>query len=458
MVEQTGLARIIVIAPHRRVEMAVPEHVPLAGVLPAVLRHAGRTLAEDGVDHGGWVLRRIDGGRLDPARSLAAQEIFDGETLVLAPRDQHWPEPAFDDVAEAIAERAGRLGLVWSAGATVRTGWWTAAVVLAAGLVLLASTPANWLTGLTSLLVAAVLLGTAVIDERIDPGLSAARLTAPFAMFYAALGAVLISAPAPGELMRPWPLTAGLAGLLLAAVVGRALVRDDVFFTAGATFGACLAVVAVLAAIDWATVEGAAAVVGGVAALALMTLPRWAMAAGGVPTPPVPTLTGQAEAANPPADLLGSAVRRSDRLLTGLLGGACATLATCAVLLAMHASGAGLGLIGAIGLICALRSRAFATVRHRVPLLAVGLLALVSLLWYAWSSLSGSVGVTTAVVAAGLAVALIALAAGRRFARRTPSPQLGRLGDWATFLATAAVPILAALVLGLFGFMRGLGG
>ncbi|MEV6966306.1 type VII secretion integral membrane protein EccD [Hamadaea sp. NPDC051192] len=458
MVEQTGLARIIVIAPHRRVEMAVPEHVPLAGVLPAVLRHAGRTLAEDGVDHGGWVLRRVDGGRLDPARSLAAQEVYDGETLVLAPRDQHWPEPAFDDVAEAIAERAGRLGLVWSAGATVRAGWWAAAVVLAAGLVLTAVTPASWQSGLAALAVAAVLLGAAVIDERLDPGVSAARLTAPFAMLYAALGAVLVSAPGPDDLLRPWPLTAGLAGLLLAAAIGRALIRDDVFFTAGATFGACLGIVALLNAIEWATVEGSAAVVGGLTAMALMTVPRWAMAVGGVPTPPVPTLTGQAEAANPPADVLNEAVRRSDRLLTGLLGGACATLAACVLLLTAHPSPSGVALVGALGLICALRSRAFATVRHRVPLLAVGLLSVVSLLWYAWSSIGGTAGATAAVVAAGLAFALAALAAGRRFSRRTPSPHLGRLGDWSAFLATAAVPILAALVLGLFGFMRGLGG
>ena len=36
-----GLARVTINAPQRRVDVALPEHVPLAELLPEVLRHAG---------------------------------------------------------------------------------------------------------------------------------------------------------------------------------------------------------------------------------------------------------------------------------------------------------------------------------------------------------------------------------------------------------------------------------
>ena len=59
----TGLARVTISAPQRRVDVALPEQVPLAELLPEVLRHAGDGLADDGERHGGWVLRRTDGAR-----------------------------------------------------------------------------------------------------------------------------------------------------------------------------------------------------------------------------------------------------------------------------------------------------------------------------------------------------------------------------------------------------------
>ena len=42
-----GLARVTISAPQRRVDVALPEQVPLAELLPEVLRHAGEGLADD---------------------------------------------------------------------------------------------------------------------------------------------------------------------------------------------------------------------------------------------------------------------------------------------------------------------------------------------------------------------------------------------------------------------------
>src|SRR2546425_907923 len=60
----TGLARVTVSAPQRRLDVALPEHAPLAELLPELLRHAGIGLPDAGQAHGGWGLRR--GARRGP--------------------------------------------------------------------------------------------------------------------------------------------------------------------------------------------------------------------------------------------------------------------------------------------------------------------------------------------------------------------------------------------------------
>jgi len=457
MVEQSGLARIILIAPHRRVEIAVPEHVPLAGVLPTLLRHAGSTLAEDGVDHGGWTLRRIDGGPLDAARSLAMQNVLDGETLVLAPRNQQWPEPAFDDVAEAIADGAARYGARWSPQWTVRIGRVLAVVALLAGALAPLRTP-DAAGGGIALAVAAALLAATVAFDRILHDASATGLAGAYALIYAAVGADMLGA-ADGSLLDPWPLTGAAAAVVFVAVTGRALApAAGGVFVGGAAFAAVLGVVTALGASMAISPAQAAATAGGAAALLLFALPRWAMTIGGIPAPSVPTLDGETEDPAPPAVGLAVATRRSDDLLTGLLAGMSGALAACLILILLHPSSGGVLLALAITAVCGLRARAFAAVRHRASLIAVAAAGTTALAALTYVGLPASPGAAAVAIAIALLAAYTAVAAGRRLARGAPSPQLGRVADWLTFLATAAIPILVALVLGAFGFMRGLGG
>jgi hypothetical protein len=63
----SGLARLTIRAPRRRLDLAIPHQVPLAELLPEVLRRAGEAGPEiDGsaAPAGGWILRRGDGGSL----------------------------------------------------------------------------------------------------------------------------------------------------------------------------------------------------------------------------------------------------------------------------------------------------------------------------------------------------------------------------------------------------------
>src|SRR4051794_19226504 len=129
-----GLARVTISAPQRRVDVALPEHVPLAELLPEVLRHAGEGLADDGERHGGWLLRRTDGAVLLPGQALLPQGVRDGEVLHLVPARAQWPELEYDDVVEAIADGARRRGSAWTPAATRAAALAGAGALLAVGL------------------------------------------------------------------------------------------------------------------------------------------------------------------------------------------------------------------------------------------------------------------------------------------------------------------------------------
>ncbi len=162
----TGLARIAVVAPNRRLDLALPEHLPLVGLLPAVLRQADEE-PSDGTSHGGWMLRRGDGSPVDLARTLAAQNVRDGETLHLVPRRTEWPELAYDDLMEAVADGARRRGVAWSPFATRLTGLIVAGVLLLLGLVVIVtSEEPGWLGGAVALGAAGLLLVCGIVLSR----------------------------------------------------------------------------------------------------------------------------------------------------------------------------------------------------------------------------------------------------------------------------------------------------
>src|SRR5687767_7890113 len=138
-----GLARVTVAAPKRRMDVALPDNLLVAELLPHLLRHAGDEV-EDADRNGGWVLRRATGTLLQPTRSLVAQGVRDGELLHLAPRRQEWPELAYDDVVEVIAAGARRAGRSWGQDATRRCGLAVAAVTLALGLPMLVLAGPPW--------------------------------------------------------------------------------------------------------------------------------------------------------------------------------------------------------------------------------------------------------------------------------------------------------------------------
>jgi ESX secretion system protein EccD len=473
-----GLARVTISAPQRRVDVALPEHVPLVELLPEVLRHAGEGLADDGEKHGGWLLRRTDGVALTTAQGLFSQGVRDGEVLHLVPAREDWPELEYDDVVEAIAEGARRRGTVWTPGATRAATLLGAGLLLTLGLVAVVGAGPGW-TGSAYLgLAVGVLLALAGLTaSRAYGDRPAGVALGAAAMPYAFAGGALAVASGPDDRVGvfaplPWlggpELLAGSVALLLVAVLGAVGVAGTQrVFVAGGTVGLLGAVAAGVSMLTSAT--GAAAVLLSILVCGIGALPLLAMRFGQVPTPPVtlPTGTDAAEGftagraaaldaarERPDRVTVFAAVARTEELLTGMLIGH-AVLATGAfVVLATSAAWSARVLVGVSAAAMLLRSRLFVTVRQRVPLIVGGLIGVgalgVGLLRHA------SPGVLIGVTLAGLALALVTIAAGATWSHRPPSPYLGRAADLLDTLVVVSVIPVACAVVGLYTAVGGI--
>ncbi|MFF1463474.1 type VII secretion integral membrane protein EccD [Streptomyces sp. NPDC058330] len=108
----TGFCRVTVVAPDSRIDVALPEDIAVADVYPEILRLTGQTQPAGAPT--GYHLVRRDGTVLDGARTLAAQQVLDGELLSLRPFAQSLPPAVFDDVSDAVASAVTRDRHLWS--------------------------------------------------------------------------------------------------------------------------------------------------------------------------------------------------------------------------------------------------------------------------------------------------------------------------------------------------------
>ncbi|HET6213193.1 MAG TPA: type VII secretion integral membrane protein EccD [Micromonosporaceae bacterium] len=434
----TGLARVTISAPNRRVDLAIPGSMPVAELLPELLRQAGAGLADEGERHGGWLLRRTDGAPLSNAANLPAQGVRDGEVLHLVPAGLGWPELEYDDVVEAIAASARQLGPGWRRAATRAAAIVASGIALAAALVAGVRVGTQW----TVLLGFAVLLlvsGTVAARAYRDAIVGTALVA--YAMPYALAGGAGL---ATGGQQR---LLAGCLAVVVVALLGGAAGRW--VCAAGATAG-LLGVAGALIGVGPAP-AGTAAILGAALACGIGALPPLAIRLGRLPIPSVRPLPARSNG-SPSVQV---AVRRTDELLTGMLIGYAVSTAAVAVVLVVSGGTAGRLLAGVIGAILLLRARVFAPVRQRVPVLAAGLAPLATLAGWAALAAPGGRGGAALVLALG-ALGFVVIAAGGTYAGRPPSPYLGRAADLLdTGLVVCVVPIACA-VLGLYARVRGL--
>ncbi|MFI7502934.1 type VII secretion integral membrane protein EccD [Streptomyces sp. NPDC049687] len=115
-----GFCRVTIVAPDSRIDVALPDDVPVADLYPEILRLSRQDPAE-GAPVGYHLVRR-DGAVLDSARSFAAQRILDGELLTLRPFAESLPPAVFDDVSEAVASAVTRDRTLWNGELTRAAG------------------------------------------------------------------------------------------------------------------------------------------------------------------------------------------------------------------------------------------------------------------------------------------------------------------------------------------------
>jgi type VII secretion integral membrane protein EccD len=456
-----GLTRLVVFAPKRRLELATPDQLPVAHLLPGVLRHAGEELADEGLAHEGWVLRRADGSLLDARASFAAQQVRDGEVVHLVPRRLEWPETTYDDIVDAIAAGARRRGARWAGGATRVAGLELAGIALLVGLAAAAFAGPPWtMTAVLTLLTAGALLVTGTLLSRALADAGAGADVAAAAMPYAFLGGLLLLADESLLAVGAPHLLTGSALLVVAGVAGHLGTGEHGrLFVAGILAGGCGLVGAgaplVFSGFDAAA---SAALVLSLGLLFSPLLPTVALRIGRIPLPDLPQTPEDlvADASLPDRRSVDAATARTDEVLTGGLLGLAVVGVICLVALAESGRVTGQVLAAVVSVAFLLRSRFHVSVRHRVPLLALGATGLAAV-GVALGVAGGPDRITLSLPVI-VAVALLALAAGLTYRRRPPSPRLGRFADILDVLLTLAVVPLAADLVGLYGYVRGLGG
>jgi type VII secretion integral membrane protein EccD len=449
---------VTISSPQRRVDVALPDGVPLAELLPELLGHAGEGLADDGERHGGWLLRRGDGTALSTAAPLAAQGVRDGAVLHLVPARAEWPELEYDDVVEAIAAGSRRYGAGWSAGASRATGLVAAGLVLAVGLVAVLGSGPGWtVPGLVALGVCALLLVVGVVASRAYGDGPVGATLAAYAVPFAFVGGLLVLRQDTGG-PDEWHLLVGSTVMLLVSLIAAVGVGYALrLFVAGATAGVLGVVAALIGHLTSAA--GAAAALLALLVASIGTIPLLAIRLGKLPMPattlPVdPSAGSQALEPLPDRERVFAAVARTDEMLTGMLLGLTIAGVASALLLARTGDLAAELLIGVASGALLLRGRLFVTIRQRLPLIAAGVAGYVLLAAGVLVERGGGLALVGALVIA-IAAVLVALA-GARYAQRSPSPYLGRAADVLDALCVVSVLPIACAVLGLYGRVRGL--
>ncbi|HEY3505163.1 MAG TPA: type VII secretion integral membrane protein EccD [Actinocatenispora sp.] len=458
-----GLTRVTIVAPKTRVDLSVPDDVPLADLLPTLLKYVGEDVARSGVTHGGWALARLGGRALDTDRTPGQLGIKHGEELHFAPREELAPEVVFDDVVDAIVGGVETHGRRWTP-ATTRTfglGVLAGAGVLGAALLAVAAAPLpGGLTALglgAALLLVAAVLARAVGDAR--AGLLAAALSLPYGF---AGGMLLLATGA--DRYGAGPLLLGTMAALLCTVLGAVAVAYQVpaFVGVGiALVGPAAAALVVLAAGVPAAAAGAV-----LAAVALAALPAAPMAAFRLARLPVPTIPTTAEELKADAvevagaDVLGRTVI-AGHYLTALVAAMSTVVFGCVAVVVGTGGWAGslLALVVCVVLLC--RSRTFVVLAHRLPPLLAGLLGLGVLV--AGAALHPVPAVPSGVaVALGLAVLLLTGAAAAMYglasAGRRTTPVWGRVLDIVEVVLGLAVIPLVLAVCDLYTLVRALNG
>jgi type VII secretion integral membrane protein EccD len=454
------VVRISVRTLSSRIDLVLPDRSTIAETLETVLELAPRSLREQAIAHGGWILRTAAGDAIPGSSTLLDQGVVDGATLFLTGIDAADSAVVYDDVADAIASTVLTDPSVWPAGAG------RAAALGAAGLFgglaclsLLAAGP-PWV-------VVAVILGAIAVLGQVAAGLLSrqvgdAGVAVLAGLLSVASGAAAATVATAGgarmlQIGAPQLLLGAAAAALLAAgaalLIGTRQVAFESIVTAMVLVFLTLACCGIF---DLSPAEGAA--IAAALALGLMPLvPTVALGLARFEVDPLPTTVDEVHADHETVDAAAVAGRTRQAVghLTALIQGLTWPALVACVVLAISGDVTGQVLAALVGLGMLLRARLFVTVGQRLPLLVAGTGAIAALILALTTEFDGMTVVLATALPSLVAMIGCLLAAGRR---RRVSPSVTRAAELIDMAIAVAVVPLVAGVLGLFGFIRGLGG
>lgn len=458
-----SLCRVTVRTPERIIDLAVPADVPVADLLHTVVEHAGETVAENGLEHGGWVLQRLGGPPLPEERSLESLGVLDGEALHLRPRSDALPEVVLDDLVDGVADTMEDQPFGWTAEAARRLLVGMLLITLAGGLGVLLHPPADGVNALAAGVVGLALLGGAAAASRAvgDAGAGAALGVA--AVAYIGLAGWLLPGGELGGEYHAEVLGARALAFGAAALGAAMLAVASVAAFASLFLG--MAVVATGAAIGGALMMTTDLAVGEVAAvLALISVicgalvPSLSFRLSGLKMPPLPTNAKQLQEGITPHS--PSKVERrtvlADGWMTGLYGAIAVLCSACLFGLALRPTLAQVLMMVALSLLLLLHARALGNTLQRLSVVTPGLLGagLLAFGLATTTSPSGRLLLTAGLLAVAAALAIASWTVpGRRLV-----PYWGRAGELLQSAAAISMLPLTLWVLGVYGALRAING
>jgi hypothetical protein len=511
----SGHCRVTVVAPNTRVDVALPEDVPLAELLPEVVRLLG--------DHSGTsslvgqVLTASGGRVLDTSLSLNAQGVRHGELLRLCSVDDIPEAPVHDDIVDAVAEAVLAGGRMWTATAlrvaslTAVAGalgvgavalWFSAsrapgsfhgqAAILATGMAISLFGGGIWRAryalparGRASYYVSPATSlpevggpGRGVVGDASHPAedrdYGAAVVLTTCALPYAFIAGFGLLPTGPANGLGRAEFTTGCAVLLIAALAAMlGLGRRIPAAVAGAVIGLAGTVAGVGMLASKCAPSSAVAVVAACCALAVETLPYLAMYAARfiIEAPSMGLEPGDFDGSPVDVGVVALRVERTREMLAGLVAGVSVLIVLCCALLVVPVPAFGTAtrgghhawaqvLAGVVATAALCRARLFRERGPVVALVAGGLsgLAVVALAVAATASPAarGSWLLAASSTAALIGLALSTLRARRGATAAVLPPQWGRIVDAVEgALMLGVLPVMLA-VLGVYGKARGI--
>lgn len=372
---QTAYSRVTVVTAERTIDLALPSALPLADVLPQVMRYAAPDSPSGSPTS--WTLAPLGGATFALSQTLSDAGVRDGDVLELRAQHDDVRPATVEDVRDTVEDSVDASGGVWS---TLTTRSYT---VLVGSALLALLGIGSWLTGRgdatgaladvgdpvpAGLVVATLLFATwwsAALARVID-----AQVAAATAMVWAA---VLGTAVGERADVDTWELlafvvvavavTAGIARLLTAAVTAH-VATAAVLLVVGLSH----AVVDVTAA----PVEQATRILPVLALLTVGTIPLISLSVGGVASADYRVRhVGRLDLA-----ALQARYRASNAVLVGSLVGIGLVVVWGGIALDLRDDPWDRTLALSLAVAATLRSRLFSRTPHMLPLRTAGLVVI----------------------------------------------------------------------------------